>query len=156
MVYFVNIASAFTYNVVYLDKMHSDSGMGKKEFSQIRRYLGKTQNQLARLLCVSPKAIQSFEQGWRNIPVGIERQLLFLLYLERAPDEKPRPCWEIQNCPVEWKENCTAWEFEAGYICWFINGTFCQGEYQYDWEKKIKLCRQCEVFHSRLPSLPDH
>lgn len=127
--------------------------METQEFSQIRHYLAKTQNQLARLLCVSPKAMQSFEQGWRNIPAGVERQLLFLLYLKRSPDEKPRPCWEIQDCPVRWKENCAAWEFKAGNICWFINGTFCHGEYQDDWEKKIKLCRQCEVFRSKLQAL---
>ncbi len=41
--------------------------------------LGKTQSQLARLLDTSLKAIQSFEQGWRSIPVRIERQVLFLL-----------------------------------------------------------------------------
>ena len=50
--------------------------MDKKEFSQIRRHLKKTQKELARLLCVSPKAVQSFEQGWRKIPANVERQLL--------------------------------------------------------------------------------
>jgi DNA-binding XRE family transcriptional regulator len=55
--------------------------MDKTEFSQIRHRLGKTQAQIAQLLGVSPKAIQSFEQGWRNIPTHVERQLLFLLFL---------------------------------------------------------------------------
>ena len=53
--------------------------MDKKEFSQIRHHLGKTQRQMAQLLGTSPKAIQSFEQGWRNVPVHIERQALFLM-----------------------------------------------------------------------------
>jgi len=127
--------------------------MDNKEFSQIRRYLGKSQSQLARLLCVSPKAVQSFEQGWRNIPASAERQLLFLLSLKRYSDENTGPCWETRSCPAEWRENCTAWEFKAGYFCWFINGTFCQGEYQDNWEKKIKLCQQCEVFRSMIPHL---
>ena len=48
--------------------------MNKKEFSQIRNQLGKTQMQMAQLLGVSLKAIQSFEQGWREIPVHAERQ----------------------------------------------------------------------------------
>ena len=52
--------------------------MDNDEFTRIRRYLGKSQNQIARLLRVSPKAVQSFEQGWRRIPVYIERQLLVL------------------------------------------------------------------------------
>lgn len=44
------------------------------------------------------------------------------------------------NCkmPVEWRENCSAWEFKAGHFCWFINGTFC---------------RDCKVFQSRLPTI---
>ena len=127
--------------------------MDKKEFSLIRHYLGKTQKQLALLLCVSHKAIQSFEAGWRHIPVYAERQLLFLLSLKRATDEKAGPCWEIRNCPTEWRENCSAWEFKAGQFCWFINGTFCQGECQENWGTKINLCRQCEVYQSMIPPL---
>jgi DNA-binding XRE family transcriptional regulator len=41
--------------------------MNYEEFSRIRHYLDKTQSELAGLLCVSTKAIQSFEQGWRPI-----------------------------------------------------------------------------------------
>ena len=122
--------------------------MDNREFSKIRHSLGKTQEELARLLCVSTKAVQSFEQGWRNIPASAERQLLFLLSLKRSLDKSTEPCWEIRNCPEEWRENCTAWEFNAGYFCWLINGTFCRGLYQGNWERKIELCRQCEVFLS--------
>ncbi len=127
--------------------------MDNQEFSSIRHSLGKTQEELARLLCVSPKAIQSFEQGWRNIPASAERQLLFLLSLKRSLDKDTEPCWEIRNCPDEWRENCTAWEFNAGYFCWFINGTFCQGKLQESWSRKIRLCRKCEVFQPVLPTL---
>ena len=124
--------------------------MDNREFSQIRHSLGKTQGELARLLCISPKAIQSFEQGWRNIPASAERQLLFLLSLKRSSDKSTGPCWEIRNCPAEWRDNCTAWEFKGGYFCWFVSGTFCQGKYQENWERKIKFCQQCEVFRSLL------
>jgi len=127
--------------------------MYSREFTQLRHYLGKTQDQLARLLCVSPKAIQSYEQGWRNIPANAERQLLFLISLKRSLAENARPCWEIRKCPNEWRENCTAWEFKVGHICWFINGTFCKGECQDSWEEKIELCRQCEVFRSIIRPL---
>jgi DNA-binding XRE family transcriptional regulator len=127
--------------------------MESKEFSAIRRYLGKSQSELAKLLCVSPKAVQSFEQGWRNIPASAERQLLFLLSLKRKSDEKTKYCWEIRGCPVEWRENCAAWEFKAGHLCWFINGTFCQGKCHEKWEKKIELCRRCEVYQSMLPAI---
>jgi DNA-binding XRE family transcriptional regulator len=126
--------------------------MDKKEFSQIRYGLGKTQNQLAQLLGTSPKAIQSFEQGWRKIPVHTERQLLFLLTLKRSKGEGRRPCWVMRNCPTKIRQNCPAWEFQTGNLCWFINGTICQGEVQESWQKKMKICRRCEVF--RLVLLP--
>ena len=125
--------------------------MGKKEFSKIRRHLRKTQSQLAQLLGTSLKAIQSFEQGWRNIPVHTERQLLFLLGLKKSPREKNRRCWVIRKCPMETRRNCPAWEFQAGHLCWFINGTICNGEVQESWRKKMKICQQCKVFRTMLP-----
>ncbi len=124
--------------------------MRKKEFSTIRRYLGKTQNQMGQLLGVSSKAIQSFEQGWRNIPVHAERRVLFLLALKKL-QKKDRPCWVIQKGPSEIKQNCPAWELQAGHLCWLINGTICQGQVQGSWEKKMKICRQCKVFGTMLP-----
>ncbi len=129
--------------------------MESKEFSHIRRYLGKTQKQLARLLCVSPKAIQSFEQGWRNIPASAERQLLFILSINRLLNENARPCWDIRNCPIEWRENCTVWELKAGQYCWFINGTFCEGHFHGSWKQKSLICRQCRVFREILPDAFD-
>jgi hypothetical protein len=129
--------------------------MERMEFSQIRQSLAKTQAELARLLCVSPRAVQSFEQGWRDIPVGVERQLLFILSLRKLSDTISTPCWETLGCPPEWKENCAAWEYQAGHICWFINGTYCQGKSQKNWEEKINLCRQCKVFQSMLPGVSD-
>ncbi len=120
--------------------------MKKREFSQIRYSLEKTQDQLAELLGISLKAVQSFEQGWRNIPVHTERQLLFLLVLKRSYGKRNGSCWVIRKCPVEIKQKCPAWEFQAGHLCWFINGTICQGRVHESWQKKMEICRQCEVF----------
>ena len=125
--------------------------MDKKEFTQIRNILGRTQDQLASLLCVSSKAIQSFEQGWRNIPSHIEREMLLLLSLKRSPDRSFSPCWDIKKCPDEWRSNCIVWELQARHFCWFLNGTFYQGQVQKSWDKKIQLCRECEVYKSILP-----
>jgi DNA-binding XRE family transcriptional regulator len=127
--------------------------MEKTEFSKVRLYLGKTQGQMAQLLGVSLKAIQSFEQGWRKIPTHIERQTLFLLAMKKVTPKKAKACWETQKCPVETKRNCPAWEFRAGHLCWFINGTICNGEIQESWQKKMKICRQCVVFQTMFPPL---
>jgi DNA-binding XRE family transcriptional regulator len=122
--------------------------MNKKELSLIRRHFGKTQKQMAQLLGISAKAIQSFEQGWRNVPVHIERQLLLLLSLKQSRAESNRPCWSVKNCPMETRKDCPAWEFNAGHLCWCINGTICQGSPQRSWPKKMRICRKCDVFQS--------
>jgi DNA-binding XRE family transcriptional regulator len=67
--------------------------MKKQQFVEIRRHLKKTQNQMAQILGVSAKAVQSFEQGWRNIPVHVERQILLLLALKSRAARKGTPCW---------------------------------------------------------------
>jgi DNA-binding XRE family transcriptional regulator len=125
--------------------------MKKKEFAEIRRHLGKTQSQMAQVLGVSTKAIQSFEQGWRNIPVHVERQILFILALENRAAKNDKPCWLMRRCPAENRQNCPAWQFDAGHLCWFINGTICEGTPQGSWQKKLKICRECEVYRSILP-----
>jgi len=122
--------------------------MDKKEFSQIRQHLGKTQKQMAQLLGTSLKAIQSFEQGWRNIPVHTERQVLFLMALTSSQHSKTKPCWVIRHCSEESRQRCPAWEFQAGHLCWFINGTICQGKVQQSWQEKMKLCRKCKTYGS--------
>ena len=124
--------------------------MKRIQFAAIRRHLEKTQSQMAQILGVSPKAIQSFEQGWRNIPVYIERQVLFILALKSRATRKSKPCWLTRRCPAEDRQNCPAWQFDAGNLCWFINGTICEGTVQGNWEEKMKICRDCEVYQSML------
>ncbi len=124
--------------------------MKKKEFSRIRHHLGKTQSQMARLLGTSLKAVQSFEQGWRNIPMHTERQAFLLLALKTSPPERNRACWAIRKCPAETRQKCPAWEFQAGNLCWFINGTTCEGQVRESWQEKMKICRQCRVFQTML------
>ncbi len=130
--------------------------MDRAEFLKIRHYLGKTQNAMARLLGCSLKAIQSFEQGRRNIPVHVERQVLLFLHLKKSPDVRFKPCWELLSCDAETRQRCPAWEFQAGHICWFINGTFCHGQTQEDWKKKMEMCRVCSVFQTTMPLLFKH
>jgi hypothetical protein len=123
------------------------------QFVKCRRFLGKTQTELARLLGVSPKAVQSFEQGWRKVPVHAERQLLLLTYLKQAPPTGTVPCWEQRGCEPGVREACIAWEVRAGHLCWFLNGTLCQGKFQETWDKKMRLCERCEVFRAVMPAV---
>lgn len=120
--------------------------MTKDELRTRRLGMGKTQRQLADLLGVSLQAIHSFEQGWRHVPVHVERQILFLVMLARRASKPSAACWTIKQCPIPVRQQCPAWEFQAGHFCWFINGTLCQGTPQRTWTSKMEICRQCRVF----------
>ena len=127
--------------------------MEKNEFTTIRKKLAKTQKELSELLGTSLKAVSSYEQGWRNIPVHVERQLLFLLAQKNNTGRQV--CWDIRQCSEEVRQTCPAWEFNAGHLCWFINGTICDGTVHDSWKDKMELCRTCNVFKDTLAKI-DH
>jgi len=124
--------------------------MDRKEFTYFRKRLNKTQKQLAELLGTSLKAVHSYEQGWRAVPGHIERQSLFLVAMKLRTSKSNKSCWTIERCPLERRKRCPAWEFQAGDLCWFINGTICEGSVQRDWKEKMKICRSCEVLQPLL------
>jgi hypothetical protein len=121
-----------------------------KEFISLRKKLQRTQREMAQLLGTTLRAMQSFEQEWRKVPVHIERQLLFLWALKKKGGGELLPCWEIRRCPLETRRSCPAWEFKVGYLCWFINGTICRGKPQESWGRKMEICRKCGVFAANL------
>ena len=124
--------------------------MDSKEFSRFRKRLNKTQKQMAQLLGVSIKAVHSYEQGWRSVPAHVERQIFFLISRMRGSAKALKSCWVINKCSPEKKKKCPAWEFQAGKLCWFINGTICDGTIYKNWKEKMKLCRSCAVLKSFL------
>ena len=72
---------------------------------------------------------------------------MFFLVSRIAENRKRRKsCWAIKKCSPNQKAHCPAWEFKAGNLCWFINGTICEGSVQKNWKEKMKICRSCEVF----------
>jgi DNA-binding XRE family transcriptional regulator len=124
--------------------------MNNQEFQSSRRRLGKTQKQLSELLGMSLKAIQSFEQGWRKVSVPIERQMLFLLAFHKEKAKRIQPCWDVLDCAQERRRDCPAWEFNVGHLCWFINGTICEGKPRVSWSSKMRVCRRCRVFKNNV------
>lgn len=124
--------------------------MESHEFKSFRKKLDKTQQEMARLLGISVKAIRSYEQGWRSIPAHAERQLLFLTAKKNEILRPQKPCWIIKKCKNDRKEQCPAWEFRAGTLCWFINGTICSGTDQKSWTEKIEICKKCKAFPASL------
>jgi DNA-binding XRE family transcriptional regulator len=127
-----------------------EASMNENEFKKYRKRLAKTQKQMAELLATSLKAIHSYEQGWRTVPVHVERQIFFLVSRLEQKGKKQKSCWLVKKCPSQQKRDCPAWEFSSGDLCWFINGTVCEGTVQKDWKEKMKICRSCEVFNPML------
>ncbi|NOR11150.1 MAG: helix-turn-helix domain-containing protein [Desulfovibrionaceae bacterium] len=119
--------------------------MEKLLFANMRKQLSKTQRELAELLGVSVKSVSSYEQGWRNIPPHVERQLYFL-YSRRKEVTERKNCWDVKNCPEERKTKCPAWEFQSGSLCWFINGTICECASKKNWTEKISICKKCAMW----------
>jgi len=124
--------------------------LDREEFKSFRKKLGKTQRETAQLLGTSIKAIHSYEQGWRSIPTHVERHMFFLVTRLCQKPDIPSPCWTAKGCPDALRENCPAWEFHTGDLCWFINGTICEGFAHENWREKMKNCRKCKVLKSQL------
>ncbi len=123
--------------------------MTREEFSLARKKLKKTQKSLAELLGVSIKAVQSYEQGWRTVPLHVERQIYFLLVNKRKnKPTKRKDCWILKKCDC--KKTCPAWEFQAGHLCWFLNGTQCECTVNKNLKHKMEICRKCDILSSLL------
>lgn len=120
--------------------------MDKVIFARARALLGKSQKELARLLGVSLKAVESYEQGWRNIPSNVERMVYFLLFkLNQEAFAPVAPCWTLTSCPEEARRDCVAHVAGEGHFCWFFTGGLCvsaraSGEGE-------RHCYRCAVFN---------
>jgi len=124
--------------------------MEKEDFVVARKKLDKTREGMASLLGVSVKAIYSYEQGWRAIPMHAERQAYFLLSRNKRGQERLKNCWVVKECPPKRRDECPAYEYKAGRFCWMINGTFCQGKPQKNWREKMKICQNCGIILNLL------
>ena len=110
----------------------------------IRGIMGRTQAELASALGVSQKAVQSYEQGWRDVPVRVMIQLLVLLALYRKRSLDDVPCWEIRACEPARRDRCASFTVGRGQFCWFIGSKECHRPEIAD-SKLILPCMQCPV-----------
>lgn len=130
--------------------------MDKKEFSNLRKSIKRTQKELSELLGVSLKTIESYEQGLRNIPSNIERIFYYLFFkLNKNKIKEQKMCWEKTSCPVDVREKCIAWSTGEGYYCWFITGKTCHYQKKISEKDPIPDCFQCPVFKSRLKEIKE-
>jgi transcriptional regulator with XRE-family HTH domain len=127
----------------------NDRRMSGPEFARLRASLGKSQRELAELLGLSLKAVESYEQGWRNVPAHVERLLYFLLFkLNEDEIESEDPCWKSKECPEEKRSKCVAFVANEGRFCWFFTGKLCATAKS--GEADSRGCYSCAVFMRML------
>ncbi|MCK4766141.1 MAG: helix-turn-helix transcriptional regulator [Candidatus Aminicenantes bacterium] len=124
--------------------------MNKEEFVKIRKRLKKTQREIAKLLGISYKTVESYEQGNRNIPKNAARLLYFLLFkLNMDRLDSTRLCWEVNNCPPDCRDHCVAWLAREGVFCWFLTCTSCLRGKPVP-KATSNTCHSCDFFKENL------
>ncbi len=110
----------------------------------MREVLGWTQTETAHFLGISKKAVESYEQGWRQPPLTVCKQLLMLLALDREYPQKFKPCWEIMRCSPAVREACFCARKMRGMFCWLTCSANC---HQHLGAKKVEgdCCFHCPV-----------
>jgi DNA-binding XRE family transcriptional regulator len=121
------------------------------DLKSIRQALVKSQSQMASLLGVSKRAVQSYEQGWRPTPLHVQKIAAMVLFLDwRKASASQQPCWEIKGCDPQRRTCCPAFVLQAGDLCWMVSGTRCGAAEDATWDRKIPRCQQCEVTKGML------
>lgn len=131
--------------------------MGKVRLSDlrsIRKAMGKSQSEMADLLGISIRAVQSYEQGWRDMPPPVQKLAgLLLAWACRKKGKKSESCWKVRRCRDEQRCNCQAFQLGAGEVCWAVTGDFHQTQKLDCWEAKLARCEKCQVMKGCLSAL---
>ena len=136
------------------NKKKNLKGRHSENVKTIREKLARTQAELATALGISEKAVQSYEQGWRDVPVRIMIQLLVLLAIQRKKTLDRAPCWEIKDCPDEKKKQCPAFTMGDGLFCWFLAAKPARTKKGEEFEEALP-CMSCPVIKRLLKNKPE-
>jgi DNA-binding XRE family transcriptional regulator len=117
----------------------------------VREALRKSQHDLADLLGVSLRAVQSYEQGWRRTPLDVQKLAILMLYLQRRNgDPLPPPCWAIRGCDTASRAACSAREFGGGHFCWLFSSATQRCRTRAGQDGSLSACAECPVMSEWL------
>lgn len=117
------------------------------EFRAARSQLQVSQQEMAKMLGLSPKTVQSYEQGWRRPSRSILRLVYVLCATARAAQGEGKiACWKVKHCADEVRRQCRAYLFKVGNLCWLITGTKCSGKELHTLARKDEVCSRCMVY----------
>ncbi len=128
------------------------SSMAHLDLRAVRAEAGLTQTELADVIGVSVRTVQSCEQGWRNPSAAVEKAALLLLSAKRNGADCTQPmCWEAVGCREEERRACLVFQTRQGHLCWLLSGNLCQGAHLRSWDDKKAACTRCAFFRKLLP-----
>lgn len=104
----------------------------EKLHTEAKQRVGILESATRRFSALTQKAIT--EKHWE---VGFE-------------DEYIPTCWEVKDCS---KTDCPVYGKEH-LRCWLIAGTYCRGEVQGRFARKIQDCAKCDVYKTALAHNP--
>ncbi len=117
----------------------------------MRVELNLSQSELAEMVGISKRAVQSYEQGWRKPPQMVERIMLLMLIASRNGGNLGAfCCWKHKECSPEVRGKCIAYVTQQGHLCWFLTGTMCGGQKMNNWAEKMEACRSCSFMKELL------
>ncbi len=125
------------------------------DLKTIRTELELSQTELADLIGVSQRTVQSCEQGWRKPSPALERAVLLILLAKRhGPDFSGNICWDAMGCSEDERSACLVYQSRQGHLCWLLSGNVCQGKRLRTWKDKKAMCMQCDFFQKLIPDGP--
>lgn len=114
----------------------------------IRKAMDMTQVEFAGVLGMSARAVQSYEQGWRQLPRATLLHMFAVLASTRRLNLGEVPCWVLTGCPEPTRRDCRSRILNGGLFCWLVAGNSC-GRRSDDPCGPLK-CIDCEVIHRLL------
>lgn len=110
--------------------------------------------EVASFLGVSKKAIESYEQGWREIPDRVWKQLITTAAVQKEyPLRIHGRCWETTDCPPSIRDTCYSYRKMHGHFCW-LTATNCCRNAHLGKHTGYLACMDCPSTRQFLPSPP--
>lgn len=125
-------------------RTETDVGLAAHEFKRLREKMAWTQAQAALYLGVSEKAVQSYEQGWREPPDVLWKEFLLIIALKHGYPEGHRRCWQVMHCSVAVRDACFCARNMGGRFCWATCQATCMRHMGGE-GRTIEDCLHCPV-----------
>jgi hypothetical protein len=111
--------------------------------------MGWTQAETASFLGISKKAIESYEQGWRNAPDAVWKELITIAAVQHGYPKGSDPCWKVMHCSSQIRQACFCSRKMGGHFCWMTATTNCHRNHP-ELRRGMMTCVTCPVVRQFL------